>query len=99
MAVASLSVSVGPALRSGCSERSIVCMKSIISTVRAKKKCPDILSTYRYFLSTSVGTSEGTSVGTYCTAREEVFHKKRTAVHTQLTSGFVDRCLYCRRAM
>ena len=31
-------------------------------------------------------------------AREEVFHKKRTAVHTQLTSGFVDRCLYCRRA-
>ena len=29
---------------------------------------------------------------------EEVFHKKRTAVHTQLTSGFVDRCLYCRRA-
>ena len=31
-------------------------------------------------------------------AREEVFHKKRTAVHTQLTSGFVDRFLYCRRA-
>ena len=31
-------------------------------------------------------------------AREEVFHKKRTAVHTQLTSSFVDRCLYCRRA-
>ena len=27
------------------------------------------------------------------------FHEKRAAVHTQLTSGFVDRCLYCRRAM
>ena len=31
-------------------------------------------------------------------AHEEVFHKKRAAVHTQLTSGFVDRCLYCCRA-
>ena len=30
--------------------------------------------------------------------RKEVFHKKRAAVHTQLTSGFVDRCLYCHRA-
>ena len=32
-------------------------------------------------------------------ARKEVFHKKRTAVHTQLISSFVDRCLYCRCAM
>ena len=30
MAVASLSVSVGPALRSGCSERSLVRLKSVI---------------------------------------------------------------------
>ena len=49
-----------------------------LCTVRAKKKCPDFLSTYRYFLSTSVGTSEGTSVGTYCTVRlKHITHAKK----------------------
>ena len=51
------------------------------------------------FLSTLEGTSEGTSVGTYCTVRlkhithAKKFHEKRAAVHTQLTSSFVERCL------
>ena len=44
-------------------------MYMYVHTVHAKKKCPDFLSTYWYFLSTSVGTSEGTSVGTYCTVQ------------------------------
>ena len=45
---------------------------------RAKKKCPDFLSTYRYFLSTLEGTSEGTSVGTYCTVRlKHITHVKK----------------------
>ena len=49
-----------------------------VRTVRAKKKCPDFLSTYRYFLSASVGTSEGTSVGTYCTVRlKHITHAKK----------------------
>ena len=47
-------------------------------TVRAKKKCLDFLSTYWYFLSAYVGTSEGTSVGTYCTVRlKHVTHAKK----------------------
>ena len=46
--------------------------------VHAKKKCPDFLSTYRYFLSTSVGTSEGTSFDTYCTVRlKHITHAKK----------------------
>ena len=49
-----------------------------VSMVRAKKKCLDFLSTYRYFLSTYVGTSEGTSVGTYCTVRlKHITHVKK----------------------
>ena len=43
-----------------------------------QKKFPDFLSTYRYFLSTSVGTSEGTSVGTCCTVRlKHITHAKK----------------------
>ena len=48
---------------------SLITASNCLCMVRAKKKCPDFLSTYRYFLSTLEGTSEGTSVGTYCTVR------------------------------
>ena len=42
-----------------------------------QKKCPDFLSTYRYFLSTLEGTSEGTSVA-YCTVRlKHITHAKK----------------------